>query len=78
MSSHKYQPPMPELTLAEINALQNAARDRESLLRSRGTFSLEYPETDLIESAIRKMRDRWNLRHPSILHPRPRVDPEHG
>ncbi len=59
--------PPPELTALELNALENMARDREAYKRGDATWDGAYPETDLIESAMRKLRDRAWMRHQSIL-----------
>jgi hypothetical protein len=56
-----------ELTPQELSALENVVRDRESWKRRDGTWRFSYEETDLIESAIRKLKMRARLRHAAVL-----------
>jgi hypothetical protein len=58
-----------ELTWPEIDAIMGAARDREAIRRSRGAWHTQeqYGRTDLLESAIRKLKNRYHLLHPSAL-----------
>jgi hypothetical protein len=58
-----------ELTWLEISALESAGRDREGIRRpgNRWDSAKEHEITDLIESALRKLKNRFHQRHPSAL-----------
>jgi len=59
-----------ELTPEEFGAIVNATRDRETLWRRRGGFHDQAEETNLIASALKKLRRQQRRLHSSALsHP---------
>jgi hypothetical protein len=58
-----------DLTPEEFSAIVNATRDREALWRRRGEFHQadRDKETDLIASALKKLRRRQRACHASSL-----------
>lgn len=59
--------PENELTIHELGALENMTRDREFYRRRDDTWRFAHEETDLIESALVKLRALARLRHASTL-----------
>lgn len=56
-----------ELTPEEFGAIVNATRDRETLWRRRGRFHDQAEETNLIASALKKLRLQQRRRHAADL-----------
>jgi hypothetical protein len=63
-----------ELTWPEIDAIVCLLGDREKIMRGAKTWGADYPKTDLLESALRKLKNRYHERHPSALIVEPKHD----